>query len=83
MPWMIVLNLVKKNKARNPKYYVQNSDLERWLESFAVEIGKMTPHQQLRVSRITTPTKICGGRKCLLIHTKLCPVILGIVLDLF
>ena len=50
---------------------------------FAEEIGKMAAHQQLRVSRITTPTKICGGRKCLLINPRLCPVILGIALNIF
>lgn len=50
---------------------------------FADEIGKLEAHQQLRVSRITTPTKICGGRKCLLINPRLCPVILGIGLNIF
>ena len=50
---------------------------------FAEEIGKLEVHQQLRVSRITTPTKICGGRKCLLINPRLCPVILGIALNSF
>ena len=37
----------------------------------------MTEYQQLRVSRITTPAKLCGGKKCLLINAKRCPVVFG------
>ena len=52
-------------------------DFERWLIGFGEELEKMTDYQQLRVSRITTPSKICGGQKCLLINTKRCPVVFG------
>ena len=37
----------------------------------------MSDYQQLRVSRITTPAKMCGGKKCLLIYAKRCPVVFG------
>ena len=36
-------------------------DFERWLFGFGEVIRKMEEHQKLRVSRITTPNKICGG----------------------
>ena len=58
-------------------YYFSLTDFERWLIAFGEEISKMTSYQQLRVSRITTPAKLCGGQKCLLINAKRCPVVFG------
>ena len=37
----------------------------------------MTDYQKLRVCRITTPSKICGGMRCLLVNSKRFPVIFG------
>lgn len=53
-------------------------DFERWLLGFADVVGQFTDYQKLRVSRVTTPSKLCGGAKCLLINARRCPVILGI-----
>ena len=52
-------------------------DFERWLFAFGAEVEKMTVYQKLRVTRITTPNKICGGMRCLLVNSKRCPVALG------
>ena len=52
-------------------------DFERWLFGFGEVIRKMEEHQKLRVSRITTPNKICGGMRCLLVNSRRCPVVFG------
>ena len=62
---------------------VKYLDFERWLKGFADQIAQMSDYQQLRVSRITTPAKMCGGNKCLLIYAKRCPVVYGKLMIFF
>ena len=57
-------------------------DFERWIQAFSAVVEQMSDYQRLRVSRITTPSKLCGGLKCLLIYPKKCPVVLGVNFNL-